>query len=72
MATHSSILAWRIPWTEEPGGLQSMRLQSRIQLSNFTQHVHRLGACPIDFLKERTSPETFGDYLSKPQFAPSL
>ena len=28
MATHSSIPAWRIPWTEEPGGLQSMRLQS--------------------------------------------
>ena len=27
MASHSSILAWRIPWTEEPGGLQSMRLQ---------------------------------------------
>ena len=26
MATHSSILAWRIPWTEEPGSLQSMRL----------------------------------------------
>ena len=26
MATHSSILAWRIPWTEEPGGLQSMEL----------------------------------------------
>ena len=24
VATHSSILAWRIPWTEEPGGLQSM------------------------------------------------
>ena len=24
IATHSSILAWRIPWTEEPGGLQSM------------------------------------------------
>jgi len=24
MATHSSILAWRIPWTEEPGGLQTM------------------------------------------------
>ena len=28
MATHSSILAWRIPWTEDPGGLQSMGLQS--------------------------------------------
>ena len=27
MATHSSILAWKIPWTEEPGGLQSMELQ---------------------------------------------
>ena len=27
MATHSSILAWRIPWTEEPGGLQFMELQ---------------------------------------------
>ena len=27
MAIHSSILAWRIPWTEEPGGIQSMRPQ---------------------------------------------
>ena len=27
MATHSSILTWRIPWTEEPGGLQSMESQ---------------------------------------------
>ena len=27
MATHFTILAWKIPWTEEPGGLQSMRLQ---------------------------------------------
>ena len=27
MATHSTILAWRIPWTEEPGGLQSMGSQ---------------------------------------------
>ena len=29
MATHSSILAWRIPWTEEPGGLQSKGSQRR-------------------------------------------
>ena len=28
MATYSSILAWEIPWTEEPGGLQSMGLMS--------------------------------------------
>ena len=35
MATHSSILAWEIPWSEEPGGLQSMRLQnSRTLLLN--------------------------------------
>ena len=34
MATHSSILAWRIPWTEEPGGLQSMESHSQILLSN--------------------------------------
>ena len=27
IATHSSILAWRIPWTEEPGGLQSMGIE---------------------------------------------
>ena len=32
MAIHSSILDWRIPWREEPGGLQSMGLQSRTQL----------------------------------------
>ena len=32
MATHSSTLAWKIPWTEEPGGLQSMRTR----LSDFT------------------------------------
>ena len=34
MATHSSILAWRIPWTEEPGGLQSVGLQSQTRLSD--------------------------------------
>ena len=33
-ATHSSILAWKIPWTEEPGGLQSTQLQSRTWLSD--------------------------------------
>ena len=34
MAPHSSVFAWRIPWTEEPGGLQSMGLQSWTQLSD--------------------------------------
>ena len=34
MATHSSTLVWRIQWTEEPGGLQSMRLQRVRELSD--------------------------------------
>ena len=34
MATHSSILAWRIPWTEEPDGVQSMGSQSSVYSSN--------------------------------------
>ena len=42
MAPHSSNLAWKIPWTEEPGRLQSMRplSKSRTQLSNFTFTFH--------------------------------
>ena len=41
MAIHSSILAWRIPWTEEPGGLQS-KSQTRLkQLSNHTSILKR-------------------------------
>ena len=36
MATHSSALAWKIPWTEKPGRLQSMVAKSRTRLSNFT------------------------------------
>ena len=34
MATHSNILVWRIPWTEEPGGFQPMGLQSQTRLSD--------------------------------------
>ena len=40
MAPHSSILAWKIPWMEEPGGLQSMVSRSRTRLSNFTFTFH--------------------------------
>ena len=40
MATHSSILAWEIPWTEEPGGPQSMRLQ-RFGHDLVTEHACR-------------------------------
>ena len=40
MASHSSILVWRIPWTEEPGGLQSMGSQ-RIRQALMTEPTHR-------------------------------
>ena len=40
MATHSSILAWRIPWTEETGGLQSMGVpKSRTRLKRLSTHA---------------------------------
>ena len=43
MAAHSSILAWRIPWTEGPGGLQSMRLQKELNTTEATEHAHTHG-----------------------------
>ena len=43
MATHSSTLTWRIPWTEEPGGLQSMSLQRVGHIwSDRAQHIFRV------------------------------
>ena len=43
MATHFSILAWRIPWTEESGRLQSMALQTRTRLD--THNNRAAGDC---------------------------
>ena len=42
VAPHSSTLAWKIPWMEEPGGLQSMGSRSRTGLSDFTFTFHFL------------------------------
>ena len=41
-ATHSSFLAWEIPWTQEPGGLQSTGSQSQIQLKQLSTLAHNL------------------------------
>ena len=41
MATHSSTLAWRIPWTEEPGGLQSIRSQA-VRYDWVTEHTQHI------------------------------
>ena len=43
MATHSSILAWRIPWTEEPGGLHTLGLQ-RVSTEQLSTALPSLGA----------------------------
>ena len=42
MVTHSSILAWRVPWTEEPGGLHTVHgvTKSWTQLNQFSVHTH--------------------------------
>ena len=42
MATHSSILAWRIPWREEPGGLQAMGLQTSDTIERLHFHFHSI------------------------------
>ena len=62
MATHSSLLAWRIPWTEEPGGLQSIRSQ-RINLTTFKLladlYLHPVFCKKeiiLDFVKNDTYP----------------
>ena len=52
MATHSSILAWDMPWTEEPGRLQSMGSQRvRLHLVTEQKHIYKLccneGASPV-------------------------
>ena len=41
VSTHSSLLAWSIPWTEEPGGLQSMRSQ-RVDTAEVAKHAKAL------------------------------
>ena len=49
MATHSSILAWKVPWTKEPGGLQSMGLQRvrhNLAIELQAQALLMGGACP--------------------------
>jgi len=42
MATHSSLLAWRIPWKEEPGGLQSMGSQILLHFFTIRQNTFAL------------------------------
>ena len=50
MGTHSSILAWRIPWTEEPGGLVCRVVKSRTRTKQLNMHARTQGyLCPKSF-----------------------
>ena len=70
MATCSSLLAWEIPWTEEPGGLQSMGSQSRTRLSDFTLPFPSPGDLPNPGIEPR-SPTLQADSLpAEPQGKP--
>ena len=48
MATHSSILSWRTPWTEEPGGLQSMGLQESDTTQQLNHCYHTVSAACLN------------------------
>ena len=48
MATHSSLLAWRIPWNEEPGGLQSIGSQS--DMTKATEHARMPIAATVPYV----------------------
>ena len=58
MATHSSILAWRIPWTEEPGGLQFM--ESQRDITKATEYT----CMPVCWDDIKTSPDSRGLQVS--------
>ena len=58
MATLSSILAWRIPWTEKPGGLQSKGLR-RVRHHRVTQHTH-MAKRTISYAVKITAAKTLG------------
>ena len=67
MSTHSSILAWRIPWTKEPGGLQFMGLQS-----SQTKYLCKyLFSILWDILRSRIS-ESYGNSVSNSPTSPRV
>ena len=61
MATHSSILAWRIPWTEEPGGLQFMASQrvGQDRAADTNTHTHKHTHCGFHFVEFACIPSLF-------------
>ena len=68
MATHSSVLTWRILWTQEPGGLQSMGLQkSQTQLKQLSMRAQRaLTLCQAELGKRNTESPSLRSLQSRP------
>ena len=73
MVTHSIILAWRVPWTEEPGGLQSIGLQRlRHDWSNLAQmHTRTANLCLI-FWETVKHLSTYPQWLHHFTFLPAM
>ena len=72
MATHSSILAWRIPWTEEPGGLQS-RGRKELDVTEETKHQLPTVDLTVFLLSATRNPgdEAFRIHQSQPDSVPA-
>ena len=64
MATHSSIFAWRIPWTEEPGGLQSLGSQ-RVGHAESLMHTHIL-SLRLPSIKSSSDTERAATHVDQP------
>ena len=60
MAAHSSIFAWEVPWTEEPGGLQSMGSQSRTRRTRLTHTHTHAHTCALKHSPESDSLQPHG------------
>ena len=60
MAAYSSILAWRIPLTEEPGRLQSMELQE-LDMTWWLNHHHEVGICSVGNIVSNIVVTLYGD-----------
>ena len=76
MAIHSRTIAWKIPWTEEPGRLQSMESQSWTRLSDFAHSLSDLIACkyymngaPEVTLVVKNLPTNAGDARDRHSFS---
>ena len=63
MAIHSSVLAWEIPWTEEPNGLQSVGLQ-RVRCDFATEHTHQT-PCQTQRSDQYVTPPHLQDWMSR-------